>query len=93
LPRFPVDALKIDRVFISQMNNDRDSYEIVRLIIMLAHSMGLKVVAEGCETEEQVAEIKKLGCEMAQGYLYSPAVAPEAAFGLLLRSYEGVLSC
>jgi PAS domain S-box-containing protein len=93
LPRFPVDALKIDRVFISQMNNDRDSYEIVRLIIMLAHSMGLEVVAEGCETEEQVAEIKKLGCEMAQGYLYSPAVAPEAAFGLLLRSYEGVLSC
>jgi PAS domain S-box-containing protein len=92
LPRFPVDALKIDRVFIAQMNNDRDSYEIVRLIIMLAHNMGLKVVAEGCETEQQVAEIKRLGCEMAQGYLYSPPVAPEAAFGLLLRSYEGVLS-
>jgi PAS domain S-box-containing protein len=92
LPRFPVDALKIDRVFIAQMNHDRDSYEIVRLIIMLAHNMGLKVVAEGCETEQQVAEIKRLGCEMAQGYLYSPPVAPEAAFGLLLRSYEGVLS-
>jgi len=90
LPRFPVDALKIDRVFISHMNTDRDSYEIVRLIIMLAHSMGLKVVAEGSETEEQVAELKKLGCEMAQGYLYSPPVSPEAAFGLLMRSYEGV---
>jgi PAS domain S-box-containing protein len=92
LPRFPIDALKIDRVFISHMNTDRDSYEIVRLIIMLAHSMDLKVVAEGSETEEQVTELKKLGCEMAQGYLYSPPVAPETAFGLLLRSYEGAVA-
>lgn len=92
LPRFPVDALKIDRVFISNMNADRDSYEIVRLIIMLAHSVGLKVVAEGTETEEQITELKRLGCEMAQGYLYSPPVDRKAAFGLLLRSCEGVLS-
>src|SRR5258708_26356413 len=46
LPRFPVDALKIDRVFISKMNTDHDNHEIVRLIIMLAHSVRLKVVAE-----------------------------------------------
>src|SRR6185312_12904714 len=44
LPRFPIDALKIDRVFISQMSTDHDNHEIVRLIIMLAHSLGLKVV-------------------------------------------------
>ena len=86
LPRFPVDALKIDRIFISNMSDDRDSYEIVRLVIMLAHSVGLKVVAEGTETDEQIAELKRLGCEMAQGFLYSPPVSGEAAFGLLQRA-------
>jgi PAS domain S-box-containing protein len=91
LPRFPIDALKIDRVFISRMNDDHDSHEIVRLIIMLAHSVGLKVVAEGTETEEQIRELKRLDCEMAQGFFYSPPVEPKAAFELLLRSYQGAL--
>ena len=92
LPRFPVDALKIDRVFISNMNTDHESHEIVRLIVMLAHSVGLKVVAEGTETEEQITELKRLKCEMAQGFLYSPPVDRKAAFGLLLRSHEPALS-
>jgi PAS domain S-box-containing protein len=92
LPRFPVDALKIDRVFISNMNVDHESHEIVRLIVMLAHSVGLKVVAEGTETEEQITELKQLKCEMAQGFLYSPPVDRKAAFGLLLRSHEPVMS-
>jgi EAL domain-containing protein (putative c-di-GMP-specific phosphodiesterase class I) len=92
LPRFPVDALKIDRVFISNMNADHESHEIVRLIVMLAHSVGLKVVAEGTETEEQITELKQLKREMAQGFLYSPPVDRKAAFGLLLRSHEPVLS-
>jgi len=92
LPRFPVDALKIDRVFISNMHVDHESHEIVRLIVMLAHSVGLKVVAEGTETEEQITELKQLKCEMAQGFLYSPPVDRKAAFGLLLRSHEPVMS-
>jgi len=92
LPRFPVDALKIDRVFISNMQNDDGSYEIVRLIIMLAHSVGLKVVAEGTETEEQIAELKKLGCEMAQGYLYSPPTDAKKASELLSRSLQPAMS-
>lgn len=91
LPRFPIDALKIDRVFISSMNTDHDSREIVRLIIMLAHSVGLKIVAEGVETEQQIRELKRLDCEMAQGYFYSPPVDPQAALELLLRSYQEVL--
>jgi EAL domain-containing protein (putative c-di-GMP-specific phosphodiesterase class I) len=91
LPRFPVDALKIDRVFISNMITDHDSHEIVRLIVMLAHSLGLKVVAEGTETEQQITGLKRLGCEMAQGYLYSPPVDRTAAFGLLRHSYDETL--
>src|SRR5579859_6793743 len=89
LPRFPVDALKIDRVFISDMSTNRDNHEIVRLIVNLAHDIGLKVVAEGTEKEDQINELRRLGCEMAQGFLYSPSVSAEAAFGLLVRNYEG----
>jgi PAS domain S-box-containing protein len=88
LPRFPVDALKIDRVFISDMTTNHENFEIVRLIISLAHNIGLKVVAEGTEREDQIAELKRLGCEMAQGFLYSPPVTPTAAMELLKRGYE-----
>ncbi|MCU1269085.1 MAG: hypothetical protein JWN74_379 [Acidobacteriaceae bacterium] len=90
LPRFPIDALKIDRVFISQMSSDHDNHEIVRLIVMLAHSLGLKVVAEGTETQEQITELKHLKCEMAQGFLYSPPVDSTQAFELLLSSHRSV---
>jgi diguanylate cyclase (GGDEF)-like protein/PAS domain S-box-containing protein len=88
LPRFPIDALKIDRVFISQMSTDHDNHEIVRLIIMLAHSLGLKVVAEGTETQDEVNELKHLKCEMVQGFLYSPPVDSVKAFELLLASHR-----
>lgn len=87
LPRFPVDALKIDRVFISDMTTNHENFEIVRLIVSLAHNIGLKVVAEGTEREDQIAELKQLGCEMAQGFLYSPPVTPTAAMQLLKTQY------
>ena len=91
LPRFPVDALKIDRSFIVNMSSDHESREIVRRIIMIAHSVGLKVVAEGTETKDQIGELKKLGCEMAQGYFYSPPVSSQSAFGLLSQNEKAVL--
>jgi len=83
LPRFPIDALKIDRSFISNMGRDGENREIVRLIVLLAHSIGLKVIAEGIEKENQIDELKRLGCEMAQGYLYSPPVSAQSASELL----------
>jgi diguanylate cyclase (GGDEF)-like protein/PAS domain S-box-containing protein len=91
LSRFPIDALKIDRVFISQMSTDHDNHEIVRLIISLAHSLGLKVVAEGTETQDEVNELKHLKCEMVQGFLYSPPVDSVKAFELLLASHRQAL--
>jgi len=71
LRRFPVDILKIDRTFISGMDHDEETREIVRIIVMLAHSLGLKVVAEGIEHQAQVVALKYLGCELGQGYLFS----------------------
>jgi diguanylate cyclase (GGDEF)-like protein/PAS domain S-box-containing protein len=71
LQGFPVDAVKIDRAFISKMCVDAENREIVRIIIMLAHNLGLSVVAEGVETADQVAQLRELDCELAQGYFFS----------------------
>jgi len=88
LRRIPVDTLKIDRVFISNMDSDAESREIVRVIIMLAHNLGLKVVAEGTETEEHVHHLQQLKCELAQGYYFSKP-ADEAAISALLAHNHG----
>jgi diguanylate cyclase (GGDEF)-like protein/PAS domain S-box-containing protein len=71
LQAFPVDTLKIDRTFISKIDTDSETREIVRIIIMLAHNLGLKVVAEGAETVEQVRILKMLKCELVQGYFFA----------------------
>jgi PAS domain S-box-containing protein len=84
LQGFPVDTLKIDRSFISKMETDS---EIVRIIIMLAHNLGLKVVAEGAETAEQVRLLKQLKCELAQGYFFARPCDHAAAQALLMNAY------
>jgi PAS domain S-box-containing protein len=87
LRRIPVDTLKIDRAFISNMDSDPESREIVRIIIVLAHNLGLKVVAEGTETEAQVNLLKQLNCEMAQGYFFSRPADEQAMSKLLLGNH------
>lgn len=82
LHRFPINILKIDRAFVNQMTDGGENIEIVRTIVMLAHTLNMSVVAEGVETEQQVEILKKLGCEFGQGYLFSrplPAIAAEQA--------------
>jgi PAS domain S-box-containing protein len=71
LQGFPVDTLKIDRIFISKIDTDSETSEIVRVIITLAHNLGLKVTAEGAETAEQVSLLKELKCEFVQGYFFA----------------------
>ncbi len=83
LQAFRVDTLKIDRVIVSRMDSDAETLEIVRLIVMLAHHLGLKVVAEGVETPAQLDLLKHLGCERAQGYLFSKPVDQDAILKLL----------
>ena len=70
--RFPVSGLKIDRSFVNALGVDGDA--IVRSTIALAHALGMKVTAEGIETPYQLGELRALGCEYGQGYLFSPAV-------------------
>jgi diguanylate cyclase (GGDEF)-like protein len=84
LRRFPIDKLKIDRCFVEQMTARREDASIVRAIISLAHSLCLKVIAEGVETPEQLQLLAELGCDQYQGFYFSPALLP-AKFEELLR--------
>jgi len=74
LHRFPVNTLKIDRTFVELMTFGGQNLAIIRTIIILAHALDMNVVAEGVETLEQMSMLKQLGCEYAQGYLFSSAV-------------------
>jgi diguanylate cyclase (GGDEF)-like protein len=76
LRRFPIDKLKIDRSFINDLTTNSDAVSIVKAIIALAHSLRLKVVAEGVETSEQLQQLRELGCDQFQGYYRSAAVLP-----------------
>jgi len=77
--------LKIDRSFIREVVTSRDDAEIVRAIVSLAHSLHLKVIAEGVETAEQLAFLRSLGCDQYQGYLCSPPLPAEQFVALLPR--------
>ncbi|HYV13921.1 MAG TPA: diguanylate cyclase [Pyrinomonadaceae bacterium] len=71
LQRFPIDTLKIDRSFVTQMMENEENLAIVRTIVALAQNLGMDVVAEGVETEDQLKLLRKLECENGQGYLFS----------------------
>lgn len=74
LCRFPIDTLKIDRAFVGAMQHAPENLEVVRTIVRLGHNLGMSVVAEGVETESQFGTLRDLGCDFAQGYLFSRAV-------------------
>jgi len=80
LRRFPIDTVKIDRSFVNDMTTDADDASIVRAVIGMGESLHLQVVAEGIETREQLAYLRRHGCPEGQGfYLGRPAVGEEFA--------------
>lgn len=74
LHHLPISVLKIDRSFVQQMIHDHGCLEITKTVILLAHGLGIDVVAEGVETQEQLNQLQQLGCQYYQGYLFSPAL-------------------
>ncbi|HYE00833.1 MAG TPA: EAL domain-containing protein [Alphaproteobacteria bacterium] len=85
LHRFPIDTLKIDRSFVSTMLKRPDNLEIVRVILALAQSLRLEVVAEGVETDAEKCQLRDLGCTYGQGYLFAKPLPAEEADALLER--------
>jgi EAL domain-containing protein (putative c-di-GMP-specific phosphodiesterase class I) len=79
LKRFPVDYLKIDQSFVAGMTRSSEDAVIVAAVLGLAETLGLRTVAEGIEEETQLRELAAHGCQMGQGFLWSPALPPEEA--------------
>jgi EAL domain-containing protein (putative c-di-GMP-specific phosphodiesterase class I) len=77
LKRFPFDVLKVDRSFVKDLTTDADDATITRALISMAHNLGLKVVAEGVETEDQLAFLVEHGCDEIQGFYFSRPLIPE----------------
>jgi predicted signal transduction protein with EAL and GGDEF domain len=86
LNRFPVDTLKIDRSFVTSMNEADENLQIVKTIVTLAGNLGMQVVAEGVETEEQLEQLRSLKCQYGQGYLFSRALEATEADLFVLNS-------
>ncbi|OGB23867.1 MAG: PAS domain S-box protein [Burkholderiales bacterium RIFCSPLOWO2_02_FULL_57_36] len=88
LQKLPIDVLKIDKAFVHGLGRNKGDAEIVRLILALAKTLNLETVAEGVESIEQLLELKKLGCHLGQGYIFSPAITPEEVEAMLFASRQ-----
>ncbi|MBW3628891.1 MAG: EAL domain-containing protein [Gemmatimonadetes bacterium] len=83
LHRFPLDALKIDRSFVGQIDLDERTRRLVETVLTLARGLGVSAVAEGIETEGQLKHLRALGCDFGQGYYFAPPLPPEELEALL----------
>ena len=91
LKRFPVDSVKVDKSFINDIPDDPNDSAIVQAIIVMAHTLGLKVTAEGVETATQLEILRGFGCDEYQGWYFSKAI-PEADFMALLQRQSGMIA-
>jgi diguanylate cyclase (GGDEF)-like protein len=83
LKRFPIDVLKIDRSFVNEITASPDDAPIAQLVIWLAHSLGMQVIAEGVEDAKQLAFLREHGCDQMQGFFFSPPISAQAFENLL----------
>jgi EAL domain-containing protein (putative c-di-GMP-specific phosphodiesterase class I) len=84
LARFPMDVLKVDRSFVMRLDGDHEDVALVETIVRLAQRLGMTTVAEGIEEPSQLAELRRMGCDLGQGY-YLSRPQPAAEAGRLLR--------
>jgi EAL domain-containing protein (putative c-di-GMP-specific phosphodiesterase class I) len=87
LRSFPFDKIKIDQEFVRDLSADNDSGAIVRAIIGLGSTLGMKIAAEGVETEEQLACLRTEGCHEVQGYLFSPPRPAQELEAMIARDW------
>jgi EAL domain-containing protein (putative c-di-GMP-specific phosphodiesterase class I) len=90
LKRFDIDYLKIDRSFIKDLELDGHDRALTEAIIVMAHKLGIKTIAEGVETEGQLSLLRAFGCDYVQGFLYSPAV-PAMEFVKIIENQMAIV--
>jgi diguanylate cyclase (GGDEF)-like protein/PAS domain S-box-containing protein len=88
LVKLPINILKIDRAFVTDLPTSANSRSVARAIVAMAHDMGMKVVAEGVETEEQLNFLDEIGCDEVQGYYFSPPIPKDKFLNLLKENRE-----
>jgi EAL domain-containing protein (putative c-di-GMP-specific phosphodiesterase class I) len=92
LRKFPVDTLKIDRSFIANIAKNHHDDAFVSAVIAMAHCLGIRVVAEGVETEEQLTFLRQHDCDEAQGYLFAKSLSPDALRQFMAASNSGKIT-
>ncbi len=90
LRRFPIDVIKVDRSFVQGIENDPRDAAITANVVSLAHSLGILAIAEGIETDGQLASVREYGCDQAQGYLFSRPVPAHEMDALLAATRDGM---
>ena len=88
LHRFPFDVLKIDRAFVHAIDADSRSFEMLKAMVALAHNLGLEVVAEGGETQQELELLRQIGCEFSQGYVFSEPLTPDRLGEYVQRQFH-----
>jgi EAL domain-containing protein (putative c-di-GMP-specific phosphodiesterase class I) len=89
LKRLPADDLKLDQSFVAGIRKNAKDTAIVQTVIDLAHTLGMKVIAEGVERVDQAEQLREMGCELAQGYLYAEPLPVQALLGFFRGSRSG----
>ena len=92
LHKLPIELIKVDRSFVSELGQRDSALALTRSIVVLARALGMRVVAEGVETEGQLEILAQLGCDELQGWLYSPALDPEAFARFMKQPVRAVLA-
>jgi len=93
LKRFPIDALKIDRCFIKDIGDDQYDEEIIKVMVVIAHTMGIEVVAEGIETNQQLAFLVSIGCDLGQGYFFSKPLSVTDTVNVVENIHSALNEC
>lgn len=88
LKQFPIDKLKIDRAFITDIGHDSEETVMTDAIIQMAHGLGMRVVAEGVENRDQLDFLQARNCELIQGFFFSPPISPDACLKLIKRGFK-----
>ena len=84
LHRLPIDVLKIDRAFMNSLSANTDYGDVVHTVVALARTLRMRVTVEGVESEEQLVQVRALGCDFAQGFYFSEPVEPDEARAMLV---------